>query len=378
MKAELENILDVCIARLQAGEPLASVLADSPPELREALQPLLVLAADLNQLEEPHSSPAVVQAGEQHMLSHVQPANPAPGFLSNLIMNIERQINQIKTIFSKENNMFRKPVVVIAIIVALIVGGGAVTAVAAQSALPGDFIYPVKTTLEDVRIRTAFDSGSEARLSIQYTGERLEEISRLMAADREDDLALGLEECEKYLGLALESLNTVARNDPERAAELASQLSDLLAEQALIFAALGEGSAADIQDALEAAQDSAQDALGNANTNDNDDSNANVDDNSNTNDDDDSNTNDDDDSNTNDDDDSNANDNDDSNTNDDDDSNTNDNDDSNTNDDDDTNTNDDDDSNTNDDDNSNTNDDDDNNTNDDDDSNTNDDDDDDD
>ena len=243
MTSKLENILDECIERLHAGEPQGSVLSDYP-EIKDILQPMLALAAELSSMEAPKSSAEAIRSGEKRMLNQITQGNPANqaggtasnGILANLKYQIERKINQIKTLFLKENNMFRKPVVVIAIILALIVGGGVVTAAAAQNALPGDFIYPVKTTLENVRIQTAFDTSDEARLSIQFTGNRLEEISRLMATEREEDVVLGLEEFERYLLLALESLSTVAKNDPERASELARQLSELLAEQSLVFA----------------------------------------------------------------------------------------------------------------------------------------------
>ena len=261
MAIEIENILDTCIERLQAGETKETVLADYP-EIRDMLQPMLTLAFELTALEVPQSSPEAIRTGEQRMLNQItlensggQAAGPAPyEILVKLKHQIERKLNQFKTQLIKENSMFRKPVVVIAIILALIVGGGAVTAAAAQTALPGDFMYPVKTTLENVRIQTAFDTSDEARLSIQFTGNRLEEISRLVASERDDDVVLGLEEFEKYLRLALESLNTVAKNDPERASELANQLSELLAEQSQIFATLGNGSADNIQEALREAQ----------------------------------------------------------------------------------------------------------------------------
>lgn len=56
-------------------------------------------------------------------------------------------------------------------------------AVASQAALPGDALYPVKRTLEDVQ--TAFDPGAQER----FEAERVEEVQALIAAGRTEAVA---------------------------------------------------------------------------------------------------------------------------------------------------------------------------------------------
>lgn len=66
------------------------------------------------------------------------------------------------------------------IMIAVVVGGG--TSFAAQGAVPGDFLYPVKTEVnESVRSAFAFGADAEARLQAKLIEERVEEAKELKA-----------------------------------------------------------------------------------------------------------------------------------------------------------------------------------------------------
>lgn len=76
----------------------------------------------------------------------------------------------------------------IAILIALMVGGG--TSYAAQGAVPGDFLYPVKTEVnENVRAAFAVSAEAEAELQADLIAERLEEAQELQAEGRLDEEA---------------------------------------------------------------------------------------------------------------------------------------------------------------------------------------------
>jgi len=387
MKPNFDNILDECIRRIENGEVFSAVLADYPDHSAE-LEPLLNLAQAIYELPTPQGSTMAAAVGQAQMLDKFEATSAGPAktsFWQSWPLLLTQFSQSITSIFSKETMMFRKSFIAIALVLAILFAGTTVTAYAAQESLPGDALFGLKTTLEDIQISTAWDTADEAEKSIQYADRRVEEITELVALSRHDDIPIGVDRFEHHLEEALSALQIVAQTDPELAQQLALILTQLLDEQYQTIAALLETSpsanSTALDDALKAASAGLDDAGSvagiddNGNENDDDDANENDDDHGNENDDDDGNENDDDDANENDDDDANENDDDDGNENDDDDANENDDDDGNENDDDDANENDDDDGNENDDDDANENDDDDGNENDDDNGNENDDDD---
>ena len=280
---------------------------------------------------------------------------------------------------NKSNRM--KVLVFVSLIAVLLLGSVGATSVAAKSAIPGDALYSLKTTVEQTQLKLSKDAANRAQLKISFAEERLEEISKLVEEGRYLEIQETVLAFESAINGALFELESVTKTDPTRAAQLATEITNALSKYAVVLTSLASSVPEVIQAEVNRALDSALLAGSldmSSDDNDNDDMNSNDDDddddmNSNDDDDDDMNSNDDDDDdmNNNDDDDdddmnSNDDDDDDMNSNDDDDDDMN----SNDNDDDDMNSNDDDD----DDMNSNEDDDDDMNSNDDDDSNSNDDD----
>ena len=255
---------------------------------------------------------------------------------------------------NKSNRM--KVLVFVSLIAVLLLGSIGATSVAAKSAIPGDALYSLKTTVEQTQLKLSKDAANRAQLKISFAEERLEEISKLVEEGRYLEIQETVLAFESAINGALLELESVTKTDPSRAAELATEITAALSKYAVVLTSLASSLPEVIQAEVNRALDSALLAGSldmSSDDNDNDDMNSNDDDddmNSNDDDDydDDMNSNDDDDdddmnSNDDDDDDMNSNDDDDDY---DDDMNSNDDDDSNSNDDDDY----DDDSNDNDDD----------------------------
>jgi hypothetical protein len=252
---------------------------------------------------------------------------------------------------NKSNRM--KVLVLVSLIAVLLLGSIGATSVAAKSAIPGDALYSLKTTVEQTQLKLSKDAANRAQLKISFAEERLEEISKLVEEGRYLEIQETVLAFESAINGALFELESVTKTDPTRAAELATEITAALSKYAVVLTNLASSVPEVIQAEVNRALDSALLAGSldmSSDDNDNDDMNSNDDDddmNSNDDDDDDMNINDDDDydddmiSNDDDDDDMNSNDDDD------DDMNSNDDDDDY---DDDMNSNDDDDSNSNDDD----------------------------
>lgn len=64
----------------------------------------------------------------------------------------------------------------VAVCILMLVTG---TAYASSSAIPGDVLYPVKRAVEDTRVKLASSSETKAKLQVQFTEERLQELEKV-------------------------------------------------------------------------------------------------------------------------------------------------------------------------------------------------------
>jgi len=72
-----------------------------------------------------------------------------------------------------------------------LVGATTSMAMAAQSSLPGDSLYPVKRAIEDVRTGLSVGEGQKGSAMLANAGDRLDEATQLSHGDRaQDDLAV--------------------------------------------------------------------------------------------------------------------------------------------------------------------------------------------
>jgi hypothetical protein len=106
------------------------------------------------------------------------------------------------------------------------------TALAAQSALPGDALYPIKMTIEQAQVRLAEDAARLAELHLEFAEHRLDEISGLIAEGRYGEIERATQEFEYHVQQALVAMQTVAAGDPLRAQALAARVTSALSEYA--------------------------------------------------------------------------------------------------------------------------------------------------
>lgn len=113
-----------------------------------------------------------------------------------------------------------------------IFGGAGATALASQSALPGDALYPLKTSLEQTRVALARDAALQVQLHLRFAERRLDEITALISEGRFNDIDAATQEFENHIQQAIMALQTVANGDPQRAAELTTLISSALSRYA--------------------------------------------------------------------------------------------------------------------------------------------------
>ncbi len=123
--------------------------------------------------------------------------------------------------------------IAIIIVVVMLFGGASATAYASQSALPGDALYPLKTSLEQTQVALARDAYSQAQIYMQFAQKRLDEIGDLLKEGRYSDVEVASGEFEYHIQQAIVALQTVMEGDAGRGAVLSQEISHALLDYAL-------------------------------------------------------------------------------------------------------------------------------------------------
>jgi hypothetical protein len=121
----------------------------------------------------------------------------------------------------------RRRAISYALTVLLVVGiflstGVGMTAYAASASLPGDALYPFKTTTENVRARWTPDPAAQAQLYLSFAGRRLVEMQALIREGRFADLDPAVREYERDVQGALRAIDIASRREAEALQESAA------------------------------------------------------------------------------------------------------------------------------------------------------------
>lgn len=163
MNEKLYEALEICLRALEQGYEIDSALA-LHPEMRAELRPLLEASIRARRLAvgEP---PAEVQArGRARLLRYAARLREATS---------PRRPSAVPAL--------RRMALVLGLAAVFFLSGTGLVS-ASSRALPGDQLYPVKRTWEDVRLWMIFDPQGRELLENEYEQERVDEINELLAA----------------------------------------------------------------------------------------------------------------------------------------------------------------------------------------------------
>ncbi|MCK4962420.1 MAG: hypothetical protein KAS19_08030, partial [Anaerolineales bacterium] len=188
MNDSLPEILDRCLSRNQAGKATIQECLQEYPEHAEALATLLGIAGEVHSdLAPPEPVEAFVSTAKTRLLNRLRAA--------------QKGTPRAKARRARRLSWARQPAYILAS-VALAIGllvMSAGVALASGGALPGDALYGVKRTIEEARLALTWTATGEAALLTQFIDGRLVETEALLAAGREDDVALSLANYEDML-----------------------------------------------------------------------------------------------------------------------------------------------------------------------------------
>jgi len=178
MTDELSAILAQALSRLEKGEPVEACLSRFPTHARQ-LAPLLESATwtiqALSYVEAP--SEAALAAGRQRFLA-------AAAALPTATVTLPAQTPPRPTWL---RFVLRPLATLVLVVLALVlIGGGAV--IAAAQSLPGDPLYPLKVTTDEVRLFLALDPETRAEMQAQIDQVRREEANIVATTNRQAEV----------------------------------------------------------------------------------------------------------------------------------------------------------------------------------------------
>jgi hypothetical protein len=163
---ELYDVLELCLQEIEKGTDVETVLSQYP-EYAQELRPILETSVQAIQLATLGPSPEAERRGRARVLQQAAQMR-------------EAQVRPSRRIWSVP---LRRALVSLAVIGVLFISSTNLVR-ASSTTLPGDNLYPVKRTWEDVRVLLAFNTQEREALEVEHENERLAELNDLFSKGR--------------------------------------------------------------------------------------------------------------------------------------------------------------------------------------------------
>ena len=167
MNNKLYDALEICLQAMEHGDSLDSVLARFP-DLTSDLRPILEAARRAREIPAPLPSADATRRGRAALLQRAAEMREA-----------KRPIRRRQSVIP----FFQRLAIALSIAaIALMSGTGLVQA--STTSLPGENLYPVKRTWEDMRLLFVSSPAQREALEGEYEVERLDEVAELLREGR--------------------------------------------------------------------------------------------------------------------------------------------------------------------------------------------------
>jgi hypothetical protein len=160
------EILEKCLVEIEQGADVDTVLFRHP-EFADELRPILETSIKAKDMAVPAPPADVVRRNRAKVLQRVAEMREAKVKPSSRVW------------FAS----LRRLAVTLAVVLMLFVGGTGLVR-AASNTIPGDDLYPVKRTWEDVLVLFTFNLQEREQLEFEHENERLDELDELFAEGR--------------------------------------------------------------------------------------------------------------------------------------------------------------------------------------------------
>jgi hypothetical protein len=163
------DVLEICLQELENGADPETVLTRYP-DLASELRPILKASIMAKTMAVPAPSPDVVRRGRAKLLQHASGMREAKATPRKRMIPIFQRLAISFTL------------------TALFLASGTGLVGASSSALPGENLYPVKLTWENLRLLFTFNEEYRETLEQTFESERLHEVNELLVEGRHETI----------------------------------------------------------------------------------------------------------------------------------------------------------------------------------------------
>ncbi len=166
----LYDILEVCLQELEDGAELEAVLSRYPQDVAEELRPILKASISARKMSVAAPSEDAVRRGRAKLMQRAA------------------QLREEKAPSRKRVIPIFQRLAISFSLTALFLASGTSLVGASSTALPGENLYSVKRTWEDLRLFFTFNSDRREMLESEFESERLDEVNELLAEGRHETI----------------------------------------------------------------------------------------------------------------------------------------------------------------------------------------------
>ncbi len=222
---QIQAIVDGAFPRLAAGEITLEAVLTAHPEEADMLRPQLESALWITaQQDNVAPRPGYVSSSRHNLVSLVKATRPvswwqrlwrphSPQRLALQALSLSLLVVSLAFVF----NTLR---------------------LASRLALPGDWLYPAKLSIERVTLAMTFDPTEKATLQIELTQRRTTEIVQLVLEDDLEQLPGTSRRLEAQIDQAMSDLQRAEMADPDQAKALLAAMTGMLENERFILSLL--------------------------------------------------------------------------------------------------------------------------------------------
>jgi hypothetical protein len=221
---KIQNIVDNVLPGLLKGEATLEAILAAYPEQAETLRPLLESALWLQARQpQPELRPGYIQSSRNRLEAQVA-THPFSAW--QLFWRRPTPQRYALQSFSYVLLIFSLLLVINSLYLA------------SRLALPGDPLYSAKLGFEAIQLALTLDAEAEARLHIQFTQQRTEEIVQLVLEEDYLRLPAAANRLDTQINRAVTDLDALQARDSAHSAELVRAMEKMLLNESFILTVL--------------------------------------------------------------------------------------------------------------------------------------------
>ena len=233
---DIEQILQSCLEMIRTRQETVDSALARYPEQAEELRPLLETASWMHEQREANAPrPEFVAQSRQRLVARLE-LEKTGNYAQAPPSGISTLWSSLASLFTQKRFAYQFAIATFLLIFLVVSTSG--VAFASQWTIPGDTLYPVKTSLERVQLALSLSEARRAQLHIAFAERRLVEIQNLVMESRFEYLHSAVGAFESQAMQATSSLHSLDQKDAARAMQLASELKRIIGEQAAILPVL--------------------------------------------------------------------------------------------------------------------------------------------